>query len=86
MSKPGTTDRAERVHVEHGLKRVRAYPGGQVVADTAHPRLVWEVPYYPAYLLPAEDVRTELLAPTSTITHSPTGARAHFTIRPGARR
>ena len=31
--------------MQHGLKRVRAYLGGEVVADTAHPRLVWEVPY-----------------------------------------
>jgi len=86
MSKPGTTDRAERVHVEHGLKRVRAYLGGQVVADTAHPRLVWEVPYYPAYYFPAEDVRTELLAPTSTITHSPSrGDAQHFTIKAGGK-
>jgi uncharacterized protein (DUF427 family) len=35
--------------------------GGQVVADTLHPRLVWELPYYPSYYLPAEDVRTELI-------------------------
>jgi uncharacterized protein (DUF427 family) len=72
--------------VEHGLKRVRAYLGGEVVADTAHPRLVWEVPYYPAYYFPVEDVRNELLAPTSTVTHSPSrGDAQHFTIKAGGK-
>jgi uncharacterized protein (DUF427 family) len=41
-----TTGRAGRVRVEQGAKRVRAYLGGEVVADTIRPRLVWEVPYY----------------------------------------
>jgi uncharacterized protein (DUF427 family) len=86
MKTMGRTDRADRVRVEHGLKRVRAYVGGEVVADTAHPRLVWEVPYYPAYYFPVEDVRTELLAPTSTVTHSPSrGDAQHFTIKAGGR-
>jgi uncharacterized protein (DUF427 family) len=86
MKTTGRTDRADRVHLEHGLKRVRAYLGGEVVADTAHPRLVWEVPYYPAYYFPAEDVRTELLAPTSTVTHSPSrGDAQHFTIKAGGK-
>jgi uncharacterized protein (DUF427 family) len=86
MKTMGRTDRADRVHVEHGLKRVRAYLGGEVVADTAHPRLVWEVPYYPAYYFPVEDVRTELLAPTSTVTHSPSrGDAQHFTIKAGGK-
>ena len=86
MRTAGRTDRADRVHVEHSLKRVRAYLGGEVVADTAHPRLVWEVPYYPAYYFPVEDVRTELLAPTSTVTHSPSrGDAHHFTIKAGGK-
>src|SRR5260370_40288890 len=86
MKTTGRTAGAGRVHVEHGLKRVRAYLGGEVVADTAHPRLVWEVPYYPAYYFPAEDVRTELLAPTSTVTHSPRrGDAQHFTIKAGGK-
>jgi uncharacterized protein (DUF427 family) len=39
-----TTGAAARVRVEQGAKRVRAYLGGEVVADTVRPRLVWEVP------------------------------------------
>jgi len=59
-----------RVRVEQGGKRVRALAGGQLVADTLHPVLVWEIPYYPAYYLPAEDVSAELVD-TGEIAHSP---------------
>ena len=48
--------------MEAGHKRVRAYLGGELVADTIHPLLVWEIPYFPAYYLPEADVRTDLLA------------------------
>jgi uncharacterized protein (DUF427 family) len=58
-----------------------------VVADTIRPRLVWEVPHYPAYYFPVEDVRTELLVPTATVTHSPSrGDARHFTVKAGDRR
>ena len=49
------------VRVERGAKRVRAYLGGELVADTIAPLLVWEAPYYPAYYFPRQDVRAELL-------------------------
>jgi uncharacterized protein (DUF427 family) len=43
---------------------------------------VWEFPYYPAYYLPVADVRTDLLEPTGTVTHSPSrGNGRHFTVR-----
>jgi len=71
MQTTGTAVRAGRVRVEQGAKRVRAYLGGEVVADSIRPRLVWEVPYYPTYYFPVEDVRAELLVPTATVTHSP---------------
>ena len=49
MKTAGATDQAGRgrVRVEQGAKRVRAYLGGELLADTTRPRLVWEVPYYP---------------------------------------
>jgi uncharacterized protein (DUF427 family) len=58
-----------RVRVEHGHKRVRAYLAGEVVADTTRPLLVWEVPYYPVYYLPLEDLRAELV-PSGDVEHS----------------
>jgi len=84
MQTTGTTGRAGRVRVEQGAKRVRAYVGAEVVADTTHPRLVWEVPYYPAYYIPIQDVRTDLLVPTATVTHSASrGDAQHYTIKAG---
>jgi uncharacterized protein (DUF427 family) len=63
------TDRG-RVRVEHGQKRVRVYLAGELVADTRGPLLVWEVPYYPAYYIPVDDVRATLV-PTGGTEHSP---------------
>lgn len=68
----------EAMRIEPSPKRVRAYLGGEVVVDTRRPLLVWEVPYYPAYWLPAADVRQEVLVPSSTAD----GMR-HFTIKAG---
>jgi uncharacterized protein (DUF427 family) len=59
-----------RVRVERGRKRIRAYLGGELAANTTSALLVWEVPYYPAYYIPAGDIRAELL-PTGTTDHSP---------------
>jgi uncharacterized protein (DUF427 family) len=53
------------VRVEQGAKRIRAYLGGELVADTTRPLLVWEKPYYPTYYFPADDVRIELLTADS---------------------
>lgn len=65
------------VRVEQGAKRVRAYLGGQLVVDTLHPSLVWEVPYYPAYYLPVGDVRAKLV-PTGKTEHSPSRGDAEL--------
>ena len=71
-----------RIRIEHGAKRVRAYLGGKVVADSSRPVLVWEVPYYPAYYFPLSDVRTELLEPDDEVAHSPSRGDGHrFTVR-----
>jgi uncharacterized protein (DUF427 family) len=61
---------AGRVRTETGRKRVRAYLGGEVVADTRQPVLVWEWPYFPVYYFPAADVQAELVEAGET-KHSP---------------
>jgi len=74
-----------RVRVEPGLKRVRAFVGGEVVVDTTHPLLVWENPHYPAYYLPRADV-TATLIPTATTSHSPSrGDAVHYTVKAGGK-
>jgi uncharacterized protein (DUF427 family) len=55
-----------RVRVETSPKRVRAYLGGEVVADSRATRLVWEKPYYPTYYFPRADVRADLVATGDT--------------------
>src|SRR4051794_41053925 len=81
------TDRARgRIRIEPGAKRVRAYLGGEVVADTTNPVLVWEIPYYPAYYFPADDVRAELLEADGGSEHSPSrGDGRTFTVRAGGK-
>jgi uncharacterized protein (DUF427 family) len=49
------------VRVEHSRKRVRILLAGELVADTTSPILVWEIPYYPTYFIPAADVRAKLV-------------------------
>jgi len=80
-----------RVRVERGTKRIRAYLGGELVADTTEPLLVWEKPYYPAYYIPLADVRAETLTGDGGVSHSPSrGDGRTFTVtaggveRPGA--
>ncbi len=73
-----------RVRVERAAKRVRVYLGGQVVADTRRPWLVWERPNYPYYYFPREDVRSELLVDTGERKRSPSRGDAHlYTVRVG---
>jgi uncharacterized protein (DUF427 family) len=71
-----------RVRVEHGHKRVRTYLGGELVADTIRPLLVWEIPYFPAYYIPAEDVRSDVLVESGKTEHSPSrGDAAYFNVK-----
>jgi uncharacterized protein (DUF427 family) len=63
------------VRVEPGSKRVRAYLGGRLVADTTRPLLVWESPRYPTYYLPLGDVHA-LLQPTGRRERSPSRGTA----------
>lgn len=81
-----TTARRRGIRMEPGGKRVRAYLGGQVVADTVHPMLVWELPYYPTYYFPVVDVRTELMEADGGIQRSPSrGDGRTFTVSAGGR-
>jgi uncharacterized protein (DUF427 family) len=72
------------VRIERGAKRVRAYLGSELVAETSRPLLVWEAPYYPTYYFPDSDVRTDLLQPGDGVAHSPSRGDGHtFTVTAG---
>jgi uncharacterized protein (DUF427 family) len=74
-----------RIRLEPGAKRIRAFLGGEVVADTVRAMLVWEVPYYPTYYVPVDDVRADLQPDGETV-HSPSrGDGRAFTVRAGGR-
>jgi uncharacterized protein (DUF427 family) len=86
MSTEGRTKASERVRIEPGAKRIRAYLGGELVADTIRALLVWEIPYYPTYYFPAGDVRGELLEAEDGVAHSPSRGDARtFTVRAGGK-
>ena len=71
-----------RVRIEEGSRRVRVMLGGEVVADTTRPLLVWEVPYYPTYYFPETDVKTELLVDTGETRRSPSrGEAAQYAVK-----
>lgn len=52
---------AVRGRVEPAPRRVRGYAGGQLIFDTTAARYVWEVPYYPQYYIPWDDVNADFL-------------------------
>jgi len=72
------------VRVERCHKRVRVMLGGEMVADSTSPLLVWEIPYYPTYYFPPADVRVDLLAATGEILHSPSrGEATQYLVKTG---
>ena len=76
--------RRGRVRVEDGHKRIRAYLGGEVIADSANVKMVWEKPYYPVYYFPTEDVRLDLLVDTGETYRSPSrGTATLSTVKAG---
>jgi uncharacterized protein (DUF427 family) len=70
---------AHDIRVEHSRKRVRILLAGELVADTTSPLLVWEVPYYPTYYIPAADVLAKLI-PAGTDAHTLLGEAEVLTV------
>ena len=75
---------SDRVRMEDGPKRVRAFLGGRPIADSTNVKLVWEVPYYPTYYFPAEDVDLDAFEERGETTRSPSrGEATRFDITVG---
>jgi len=49
-----------RVRIEQNPKWIRGRYRGRTVIDSTNARLVWEIPYYPAWYFPLHDVHAEL--------------------------
>jgi len=77
-------DPYHRVDVLDSSRHVRVLRDGEVLADSSRPRILFETSLPPRYYLPAEDVRTELLTPTSTLTRCPyKGLASYWAVRVG---
>ena len=58
--------------------------GGEIVVDTTTPLLVWEVPFYPTYYFPVDDVKTDLLVETGETRRSPSrGEATQYVVKAG---
>lgn len=50
-----------RVRVEPNPKWIRGVVDGRTVVDSTRARFVWEIPYYPAWYFPVDDVDAKLI-------------------------
>lgn len=72
------------LYFEGTPKRVRAFFGGEVVADSRRAKLLHETAIMPVYYLPEEDVRMGLMERTEHTTYCPfKGDAVYYTIRAG---
>jgi uncharacterized protein (DUF427 family) len=53
-------------HIEPAPRRVRGELGGQFVFDTTRALYLWEWPFYPQYLIPADDIASEFVRDGAT--------------------
>jgi len=71
-------DPYHRVDVLKSTRHVRIEIGGQTVADTRQPRLLFETNLPTRYYVPVEDVRLDLLEPTDTSSVCPYKGTASY--------
>ncbi len=75
-----------RVELDPSTTRVRVTFGGEVVADSDRTLVVRETKHEPVVYFPREDVRFDLLEPTSHTTFCPfKGEASYWTLRVGDR-
>jgi uncharacterized protein (DUF427 family) len=71
-------DPYHRVDVLNSSRHVRVEVGGETVADTRRPRLLFETSLPTRYYIPKADVRMDLLEPTDTVTVCPYKGKARY--------
>jgi uncharacterized protein (DUF427 family) len=81
-------DSQQPVKLEPCAKRIRAYLGGELIADTTSSMLVWEeVVFAPVYYFPIEDVYTDRLVEMGDTVHSPNyGGGPSFDVEANGKR
>jgi uncharacterized protein (DUF427 family) len=81
------TIRTGRVRTEPNQRRVRVFFGGEAVADSSRTLYLLETDHLPVYYFPRDDVRFDLLEPTSHHTHCPyKGDASYYTVVAGGQR
>jgi uncharacterized protein (DUF427 family) len=79
-------DVRHRVDVLNSSRHVRVIVGGEVVADSHRPRLLFETGLPTRYYLPRMDVRMDLLSQSDTVTQCPyKGRSVHYNLALGDR-
>jgi uncharacterized protein (DUF427 family) len=79
-------DPYSRIDVHKSTRHVRVLRHGVVLADTRRSKILFETGLPPRHYIPAEDVRTELLVPSSTKTRCAyKGSASHWSVRVGDR-
>jgi uncharacterized protein (DUF427 family) len=71
-------DPYHRVDVLSSSRHVKVVIGGQVVAETRRPKVLFETGIRTRYYIPKVDVRMDLLEPTATVTGCPYKGRASY--------
>ena len=73
-----------RIDVRQSSRHVRVVVGGQTVAESRRPRLLFETGLPTRYYLPKLDVRMDLLVPSATRTVCPyKGTATYWSVRAG---
>ena len=77
-------DPFHRIDIVHSSRHVRIEVGGETVAESSRPHLLFEPPLPVRYYLPLEDVRTDLLRPSDKTTFCAYKGRASYRSLEGA--
>jgi uncharacterized protein (DUF427 family) len=78
-------DPYSRVDTVHSSRHVRVEVGGQVIAETKRPVVLYETGLPTRYYIPKLDVRMDLFEPTRTVTHCPyKGDAVYWTLKVGS--
>jgi uncharacterized protein (DUF427 family) len=74
------------IYFEDSPRRIRARLGGETIVDSRHAKLLHEQNHLPVYYFPIEDVRMDLLEPTSHTTRCPfKGDASYWSVQAGGR-
>ena len=77
-------DPYKRIDVCHSSRHIEVFVGGEKVADSRRPRLLFETGLPTRYYLPKEDVRMDLLVPSASHTQCPyKGVASYYSIQAG---